>query len=411
MLLKSPGSTVVALVALSFGIGANSAIFSVVNGVLLRPLPYKDSGRLVVVSETKISTGTKQELVSPANYREWAEQNSVFDQIAALRVEPRVLTGGELPERVEIALLSPGAFEMLGVQPALGRTFTQDESQPGRNLVAVLSYGLWQRRFGGARSVLGKTVVLDGTSFTIVGVTPAAFHLLDTPSELWIPYTLDSKELNARTRAARTLHVIAHLKPGIPLERAQTEMRTIARRLEQKDMDANAGYSAAVIPLLDQMLGDIRTTLWTLLAAVLFVLLIACANVANLLLARAGAREKEIAVRSALGANSGRLARQLLTESVIMALAGGLIGLLLALWSLSLLKQLSPAALPAAHRSRNRLASPCIHLAGLGGHRNRVRSRTRFCQPQGPQFHPQIQRPWIRRQPLSLARAQFPRGF
>ena len=346
MLLKSPGSTVVALVALSFGIGANSAIFSVVNGVLLRPLPYKDSGRLVVVSETKISTGTKQELVSAANYREWAEQNSVFDQIAALRVEPRVLTGGELPERVEIALLSPGAFEMLGVQPALGRTFTQDESQPGRNLVAVLSYGSWQRRFGGAPSVLGKTVVLDGTSFTIVGVTPAGFHLLDTPSELWIPYTLDSKELNARTRAARTLHVIAHLKPGISLEQAQTEMRTIARRLEQKDMEANAGYSAAVIPLLDQMLGDIRTTLWTLLVAVLFVLLIACANVANLLLARAGARKKEIAVRSALGANPARLARQLLTESVIMALAGGLIGLLLALWSLSLLKQLGPAALP-----------------------------------------------------------------
>ncbi len=346
MLLKSPGSTLVALIALGFGIGANSAIFSVVNGILLRPLPYKDPDRLVVVWETKLAKGIKQELVSPAEYREWAEQNRVFDQMAAFRAEPRVLTGGELPERVETALISTGGFELLGVKPAVGRTFSQDESQPGRNLAAVLSYSLWQRRFRGDRAVLGRAVALDGTSYTVVGITPPEFHLPGTPCEIWIPYTLDAKELNERNRAVRTLRVIAHLRPGATLDQAQSEMRSIARRLELQDQEANAGYSANVVPLRDQVVGDIRTTLWTLLGAVVFVLLIACANVANLLLARAGSREKEIALRCALGANPARLARQLLTESVLMALAGGLLGLLLAAWSVSILKQLGPGSLP-----------------------------------------------------------------
>ena len=346
MLLKSPASTLVALIALSFGIGANSAIFSVVNGVLLRPLPYQDPGRLVVVWETKLSRGIKQELVSSGEYRTWVSENRVFDQMAALRAEPRVLAGGELPERVETTLLSPGAFEMLGAKPAVGRTFSPGENQPGRNLVAVLSYGLWQRRFGGDPSVLGKAVTLDGIGYTVVGVAPSDFHLLDSPSDVWIPYALDARELDPKNRAARTLRVIAHLKPGATFEQAESEMRSIARKMELQDPDANSGYSATVVPLRDQLIGDIRTTLWTLLGAVLFVLLIACANVANLLLARAGSREKEIALRSALGANPARLARQLLTESVLLALAGGVLGLLLAVWSVSLLKQLGPATLP-----------------------------------------------------------------
>jgi putative ABC transport system permease protein len=346
MLLKSPGSTAVALVALGFGIGANSAIFSVVNGVLLRPLPYQDPDRLTVVWETKLAKGIKQELVSPAEYRTWASENRVFDRMAALRAEPRVLTGGELPERVETILISPGAFEMLGAKPALGRTFSNDENQPGRGLVALLSYGLWQRRFGGDPSVLGKAVILDGIGYTVVGVTPRDFHLLDSPSDLWIPYTLDAKELNPRNVGVRTLRVIAHLKPGATLDQAQTEMRSVDRRLELLDPDSNSGYSATVVSLRDQLVGNVRTTLWMLLGAVLFVLLIACANVANLLLARAGSREKEIALRSALGANPARLMRQLLTESLLMALAGGLLGLLLAGWSISLLKQLGPASLP-----------------------------------------------------------------
>src|SRR5580704_3532883 len=346
MLLQNPGSTLVALIALSLGIGANSAIFSVVNGVLLRPLPYHDPDRLTVIWETKLSIGKKQELASPMQFRTWASENRVFDGMAALRQEPRVLTGGELPERVETVLISPSGLEMLGLKPALGRTFSAEESQPGRNLAAILSYGLWQSRFGGDRAVLGKAVTLDGIGYTVVGVAPPDFHLLDIPSELWIPYALDSKELNRRNTGVRTLRVIAHLKPGATLDQAQAEMRSIARRMELEDPDANRGYSANVVPLRDQLVGDIRTTLWMLLGAVLFVLLIACANVANLLLARAGARQREIALRAALGANPSRLMRQLLTESVLLALAGGLLGLLLAAWSIALLKQLGPATLP-----------------------------------------------------------------
>ncbi len=194
--------------------------------------------------------------------------------------------------------------------------------------------------------MLGKAVILDGIGYTVVGVTPRDFHLLDSPSDLWIPYTLDSRELNPRNVGVRTLRVIAHLKPGATLDQAQTEMRSVDRRLELLDPDSNSGYSATVVSLRDQLVGNVRTTLWMLLGAVLFVLLIACANVANLLLARAGSREKEIALRSALGANPARLVRQLLTESLLMALAGGLLGLLLAGWSISLLKQLGPASLP-----------------------------------------------------------------
>src|SRR5579871_888422 len=198
MSLRNPGPTLVAILALGFGIGANSAIFSVVNGILLRPLPYKDPDRLVVVWETKLSRGVKQDLVTPPNYRAWSEQNRVFDQIASLRVEPHVLTGAEQPERIETALISPAGFDVLGIQAAFGRTFTQEEGRPGQNHVVVLSYGLWQRRFGADREILGKSATLDGAGYTIIGVMPAGFQLLDTHSELWIPYSLDTRELSQR---------------------------------------------------------------------------------------------------------------------------------------------------------------------------------------------------------------------
>jgi len=346
MLAKSPGATLVAVVALAFGIGANSAIFSVVNAVLFRPLRYKDPDRLVVIWETKLSKGIVREHVSPPDYRDWVEQSRAFDQIAALRSQPSVLTGGALPERVETALVSPSALDLLGVKAAQGRTFFPEESQPGHNRVAVLSHGLWQRRFGGDASVLGKSLTVDGNSYTIVGVAPADFRLLDTPSELWMPFTIDNKEENSNQRGFRTLLVIAHLKAGVSLEQAQSDIASVAARIEQQFPDSNVGWSAKVVPMREQLLGDIRPTLWTLVAAVVFVLLIACANVANLLLARAGSREKEIALRSALGANPGRLARQLLTESVLLALASGGLGLLLAMWSVSILQKFGPASLP-----------------------------------------------------------------
>lgn len=346
MLSKNPGATLVAVIALAFGIGANSAIFSVVNAVLLRPLRYKDPERLVVIWETKLSKGILQERVSPPDYRDWLEQSRAFDQIGALRSQPSVLTGGALPERVETALISPGVFDLLGVKAAQGRAFLPDESQPGHNRVAVLSHGLWQRRFGGDSSVLGKSITVDGNSYTIVGIAPPDFRLLDTPSELWMPYTLDNKEENSNQRGFRTLRVIAHLKPGVSREQAQGDIASVAARIEQQFPDTNAGWSAKIIPLRDQLLGDIRPTLWMLAAAVVFVLMIACANVANLLLARAGSREKEIALRTALGANPGRLARQLLTESVLLALASGALGLLLAMWSVSILQKFGPASLP-----------------------------------------------------------------
>src|SRR5260370_38864324 len=332
MLVKSPGATLVAVIALAFGIGANSAIFSVVNAVLLQPLRYKDPDHLVVVWETKLSKGILHERVSPPDYRDWVEQSRAFDQIAALRSQPSVLTGGALPERVETALVTPSALDLLGVKAAQGRTFFPEEAQPGHNRVALLSHGLWQRRFGGDSSVLGKSVTVDGNSYTIVGVAPAGFRLLDTPSELWMPYTLDNKEENSNQRGFRTLTVIAHLKPGVNREQAQSDIASVSARIEQQFPDSTVGCTAKVVPLRDQLLGDIRPTLWTLGAAAGFVILFACAKVANLLLSCAVSLEYAIALRTALGANPGRLARQLLTESVLLALASGGLGLLLAMW-------------------------------------------------------------------------------
>lgn len=348
MFSASPGPTAIAVAVLALGIGANAAIFSVTSAVLLRSLPYKDSGRLVFVWNSNPSKGLRQEMVSAADYKDFAAGNQAFDRLGAIRAESAVLNAGDTPERIETAAVSPGVLEMLGMNPALGRTFAPEEEQPANSNVAILSAGLWQRRFGADPDILGKTLSLDGGAFKIVGVAPAGFHLPQNQSELWIPFAPSSADLLPERRGDHFLRILGHLKPEVSPARAQTELRMVADRLAREFPNEDAGYSVELEPLREQLVGNVRPTLWMLTAAVAAVLLIACVNVAHLLLARAGAREKEMAVRRAMGANAGRLVRQLLTESVVLALVAGLLGLLVAYWGAWILSTFAPAGLPQA---------------------------------------------------------------
>jgi putative ABC transport system permease protein len=344
MLLKSPGSTLAALFALTLGIGANSAIFSVVNAVLLRPVRYASPDRLAILWGENPSRGIHEFPASPPNYRDWVDRNRSFDVMAAFRVQPAILTGTGEPERLDAAVVSPRLFDLLGVHPALGRAFLPEEDQPGHDRVVVLSHGLWLRRFGGDRSILGRAITIDGGPYQVVGVADPGFRLLDTPSELWRPYVLDSKELSQR--GFYTLKVLARLKPGVTLDQARQDLAEVARGLEQQYPDINAGWTINPVLVRDQLVGNIRPTLLTLFAAVGFVLLISCSNVAILLLARAGARQKEVAIRSALGASRIRIVRQMLTESLLLSLAAGVSGLLLAWAGIAALAALRPANIP-----------------------------------------------------------------
>ncbi|HLJ49499.1 MAG TPA: ABC transporter permease [Bryobacteraceae bacterium] len=346
MLARSPGSTAVALFALALGIGANTAIFSVVNGVLLRPLPYPQPDRLAILWETQPSKGIRDFPASPPDYRDWLDRSRSFEQIAAFREHPSVLTGGALPERLDAASLTPACFQLLGAQAQHGRLFLPEEDQPGHNHVAVLSYGLWQRRFGGDTGIVGRSLDLDGGSYSIVGVMSPGFKLLDTTSEIWVPYTLDSKELSEENRGYKTLRVIARLRSGVTLEQAAAEMQSIAAVIEHQHADVNGGWSATATLLREQLVGDTRPTLYTLIGAVAFVLLIACSNVANLLLVRASARQKEIAIRAALGASHWRIIRQVMSESLLLSLTGAALGLVLARLALPVLLRLSPGNIP-----------------------------------------------------------------
>jgi putative ABC transport system permease protein len=345
---RTPGSTAVAILVLSLGIGANAAIFSVTNAILFRKLAYKDPQNVVFVWESNLSKGMRQERLSAGDFKDFQTRNQVFDRLGAMRSQSSVLTGGEVPERIETAAVSPSVFEILGMQPVLGRSFASDEDQPDKNHVAILSAGLWQHRFGRNPNILGSVLLVDGGSFTIVGVAAPQFRLPENQSELWIPYTPEPADFLPENRGRRFLNVLGHLQPGMSLDRAQSEMRIIADRLAQEYPNLNAGYSVSLATLREQLTGDIRPTLWMLTAAVVAVLLIACVNVAHLLLARASVREKEIAVRTALGANTGRLVRQLLTESVLLAVIAGAVGLLVGYWSTWILAKLAPAGLPQA---------------------------------------------------------------
>ena len=344
-LTKSPGFTAVAVLSLALGIGATTAIFSVVNAVLLRPLPFKDPGRLVGVWEFD-RQDKRLMCASQANFVDWREQNRVFEDMAALHESyPVNITAGEMPERVEGARVSTNFFPLLGIEAVAGRTFLPGEDGPGAERVVVVSPGLWQRRFGStaseARFEPGRTLTLDGASFAVVGILPRGFQFLNPDAELWVPFAP-----NPIQRSARWVYVVARLKPGLAIQQAQAGLETVARRLEKEYPKTNAGFGVNLQPLQEVLAGEVGQRLLLLLGAVSLVLLIACANVANILLARGAARQREIAIRTALGAGQSRLIRQLLTESLLLALLGGALGLLLAVWGLHSLLALGTDNIP-----------------------------------------------------------------
>lgn len=349
MLLKNPIVTFVAIIALTLGIGANSAIFSVVHAVLLRSLPYSDAERLAIVWEKRQGGKTDQNVINLGNFFDWKDQNSVFADMAVFFDRTVNLTGDGEPEEVPGQIVTTNLFPLLGVTPIQGRTFAPDEGKPGQPDVVMISYGLWQRRFGGDPSVIGRQVTLNNRKNTIIGVLPEAFSwhvqkgsMTRKSAEIWSPWEVSSE---LRQRQGRFASAVARLRPGVTAAQAQQEMDLIGARLEKQYPEFNTKWGVNVVPLRTQFTGDIRKPLLILLGAVGFVLLIACANVANLLLARAAARKKEIALRAGLGASRWRIARQLLTESMLLSVTGGAFGLLLAWWGTKALIALSPPAL------------------------------------------------------------------
>jgi len=342
MLASKPAFSIVAIITLALGIGANTAIFSVVNAVLLRQLPYEEPDRLVMVWEDATFAGFPRNDPAPANFIDWNNQNKVFEDMAALSWVNLSLTGDGEPLQTWGYSVTTNLFSLLGVQPAIGRSFLPEEAEPGAGKVVVLSNRLWKTRFGGEREIIGREILLNDEKYTVVGVMPAGFEFMQGYIHLWVPLVNDQEMWS--NRGSHYLSVVARMKQGVRLEQAQADIESItqgiARAYPDESFDGRLG--SLVLPLRDQLAGESRTQLIVLLVAVGFVLAIACANIAALLLARAASRRREMAIRAALGAGRSHIIRQLIIESLMLALAGGVMGLLLAMWSFSFLESLIP---------------------------------------------------------------------
>ena len=360
-LWNRPGFSAIAIITLALGIGANTAIFSLVNAVLLRPLPFAEAERLVMIWEDAAFAGFPRNTPSPANYADVKNQNQVFTDVAALDFRTFNLTGDGEPQKVETRGVTANFFPLLGVHPAAGRWFAADEDKPGANAVVILSNALWQQRYGGQSDVVGKQLLLNGQPYTVVGVMPPSFQFLDSKVGMWVPMAFTPEQLASRGR--HYLTVVARLKPTVSIEQANADVRTITERIARDNPETAARLLGFALPIREQVSGEVRRPLYVLLAAVGFVLLIACANIANLLLSRVAGRRREMALRAAIGASRASIIRQLLIESLLLSAFGAISGLLIAWLSFAFLQKLIPAGLIGA--SALRLDLPVLGFTAM----------------------------------------------